>query len=90
MNDLLTGLPGAHRSEELLAQVAVPAPLAADAPPGGQYSRAALAMALGLVLFADLLARVPSGARYVARQQQGRQVVFDHGAVRTAHRPESG
>ncbi|MGH3672941.1 MAG: 2-oxoadipate dioxygenase/decarboxylase family protein, partial [Pseudonocardiaceae bacterium] len=42
------------------------------------------AMALGLVLFEDLLARVPSGARYVAGQQQrGRRIVFDHGAVRT-------
>jgi hypothetical protein len=41
-------------------------------------------MALDLVLFDDLLARVPSGARYVASQrEQGRQVVFDHGAVRT-------
>lgn len=44
---------------------------------------------MSLVLFEDLLARVPSGARYVA-SQRGRRVVFDHGAVRTVDWPETG
>ena len=80
MNELLTRLVGAHRCAELLTQVHVPPQVASGDQPG----RATVAMALGLVLFEDLLARVPSGARYVAAQrEQGRRVVFDHGAVRT-------
>ena len=43
-----------------------------------------LAQALNLLLFRDLLARVPTGQRYVAEcVSEGRQVVFDHGALRT-------
>jgi uncharacterized glyoxalase superfamily metalloenzyme YdcJ len=43
------------------------------------------------VLLDDLLARVPTGARYVARQRkQGRRLVYDHGAVRTVDGPETG
>ncbi|MGH3694711.1 MAG: 2-oxoadipate dioxygenase/decarboxylase family protein [Pseudonocardiaceae bacterium] len=86
MNELLTRLVGPHRSETLLTQVAVAPQLAGDEPAA---SRAAVAMALGLVLFEDLLARVPSGARYVAGQRE-RQIVFDHGAVRTVDWPETG
>ncbi len=86
MNELLTRLVGSHRCTTLLTQVAVAPQLAGDQP---APSRAAVAMALGLVLFEDLLARVPSGARYVAGQR-GRQVVFDHGAVRTVDWPETG
>ncbi len=86
MNELLTRLIGGRRCETLLTQVAVPPMPAGDEP---APSRAAVAMALGLVLFEDLLARVPSGARYVAGQR-GRQIVFDHGAVRTVDWPETG
>ena len=67
MNELLTRLTSAQRCAELLAQVAVPPRLAGDKQP---CDRAAVAMALGLVLFEDLLARVPSGARYVASQRE--------------------
>ncbi|MGH3835130.1 MAG: 2-oxoadipate dioxygenase/decarboxylase family protein [Pseudonocardiaceae bacterium] len=89
MNELLTRLVGAQRCQGLLAQVAVPPQLAGNDQ--GQCARAAVAMALGLVLFEDLLARVPSGARYVASQRErGRQVVFDHGAVRTVDWRETG
>jgi hypothetical protein len=91
MNELLTRLVGSQRCEQLLANVAVPSQLASDEQSRGQLRRAAVAMALSLVLFEDLLARVPSGARYVAsQQQQGRQIVFDHGAVRTVDWPETG
>jgi Domain of unknown function (DUF1338) len=84
MKALLTTLVGAQRCEQLLAEVLVPPQLAGDGQPQGRLGRAEVAMALGLVLFGDLLARVPSGARYVASQRErGRQVVFDHGAVRT-------
>ena len=49
-----------------------------------EVSRAVFAMALNVVLFDDLLARVPSGAAYVAdRIAAGGSVFFDHGALRT-------
>ncbi len=54
----------------------------------GLVSRAQLAQALGLVLFHQLMARVPTGQAYVSEvRAQGRQVVFDHGAVRTVASP---
>jgi Domain of unknown function (DUF1338) len=89
MNELLTRLVGRQRREALLAQVAVPPGFAGDDQL--RLTRAAVAMALGLVLFDDLLARVPSGARYVTSQRdRGRRVVFDHGAVRTVDWLETG
>jgi Domain of unknown function (DUF1338) len=51
---------------------------------GNEVPRAVLAQALNLLLFRDLLARVPTGKRYVSEAvSQGRQIVFDHGALRT-------
>jgi hypothetical protein len=51
---------------------------------GGDVSRAVLAQAMNLLLFRDLLARVPTGRRYAAEcLSEGRQIVFDHGALRT-------
>ncbi|HSL08174.1 MAG TPA: DUF1338 family protein [Pseudonocardiaceae bacterium] len=99
MNELLTRIVGAQRCAELLAQVAVPPQLAAlqglptpvPSTSNAPQRRATAAMAMSLVLFEDLLARVPSGARYVASQRErSRQVVFDHGAVRTVDWPETG
>jgi hypothetical protein len=89
MNELLTRLVGPQRCEHLLADVAVPPQLCSDERP--RTSRAAVAMAMSLALFDDLLPRVPSGARYVASQrEQDRQIVFDHGAVRTVDWHETG
>ncbi|MGH4009335.1 MAG: 2-oxoadipate dioxygenase/decarboxylase family protein [Pseudonocardiaceae bacterium] len=99
MNELLTRIVGPKRCDQLLAQVAVPPQLAAlqglptpvPSTSNDPQPRAAVAMVMSLVLFEDLLARVPSGARYVASQRErGRQVVFDHGAVRTVDWPETG
>jgi len=51
-------------------------------------TRAQAAMALNAVLFAQLLDRVPTAARYVgAVFAAGRQVCFDHGALRTIDGP---
>lgn len=51
---------------------------------GNAVSRAVLAKALNLLLFRDLLGRVPSGRRYVEEcVAQGGKIVFDHGALRT-------
>jgi hypothetical protein len=91
MDEVLRQAVGPERSDELLATVKVPAELAGDEQPRGQVSRAGLAMVLGLVLLDDLVSRVPTGARYVAAQrEQGRQLVYDHGAVRTVDGPETG
>lgn len=57
-------------------------------PAGELISRAELAMALNVVLFADLLARVPTAARHVAEvRAKGNRIVFDHGAMRTIDGP---
>lgn len=50
----------------------------------GEITRAGVAMALGISLFARLLEGVPTGAAYVDdRLAAGGQVCFDHGAIRT-------
>jgi len=50
--------------------------------------RAAFAIALNAILFAGLLDRVPTGARYVASvAARGARVRFDHGALRTIDGP---
>lgn len=47
-------------------------------------SRAEIALALNLILFHDLLTRVPSGKQYVTEcLRSGHPIVFDHGALRT-------
>jgi len=47
-------------------------------------SRAEVAQAMNMVLFSDLLERVPEGAAYVNdAKAMGRKIVFDHGALRT-------
>lgn len=56
---------------------------------GDTVSRAAFAMTMNIILFHDLLARVPTGAAYVAdRLTKGGRVLFDHGALRTIRFPE--
>lgn len=55
---------------------------------GDRVSRAEAAMALNALLFADLIARVPTAAAYVARvRAKGGKVHFDHGALRTIDGP---
>ena len=68
---------GETGSDAALATLAIDATLLAET--GSSVSRVAAAMALNVVLFDDLLRRVPSGARYAAR----RGICFDHGALRT-------
>ncbi len=47
-------------------------------------ARASFAMALNVVLFADLIRRSPTGAAYVADiEAAGGRIFFDHGALRT-------
>lgn len=51
---------------------------------GDTVSQAELAQAMNMVLFSDLLKRVPEGAQYVDDAIRiGRKINFDHGALRT-------
>ena len=75
------------RTEAAFDALAIPAEFAEVT--GDRVPRAVFAMALATVLFDDLLARVPSGARYVAgRRAAGGHILFDHGALRTIRFPE--
>ena len=56
---------------------------------GTEVDRTILAAALNIVLFCELLQRVPSGAAYVAeRRGAGERIRFDHGALRTVRFPD--
>lgn len=73
---------GRARAEALVSSVEIDAALLRA--PTATVSRAELAQALNLLLFDDLLRRVPAGALYVLdRVRRGGKVVHDHGAVRT-------
>ncbi len=79
---LLEGAVGPHRAEALFGAVAVPEPLLVAE--GETVPRAVLAMAMDLLLFEDVLVRVPDARAYVLDQvRNGRRVVYDHGALRT-------
>jgi hypothetical protein len=55
----------------------------------GRVSRICFAAALNAVLFDGVLARVPTGAAFVADQRErGERIRFDHGALRTIRFPE--
>lgn len=77
---------GAASAERALQALAIDDRLLAE--DGERVTRAAFAMALGVVLFDGLLGRVPSGAAYVAeRVAAGERITFDHGALRTIRLP---
>ncbi len=79
---LVAGIVGRARAGALMTAVEVDAAL--FRPPSDTVSRAELAQALNLLLFDDVLRRVPAGALYVLdRVRRGGKVVHDHGAVRT-------
>ena len=72
---------GRERGEYLLSVLAVDPRLAYS---GTELDRATVAMALNVLLFSDLLDRVPTAAGYVQRvAEDGGRVCFDHGALRT-------
>lgn len=56
-----------------------------------EVSRAQLSMSLFLVLYADLLERVPHAKKYFERHKlEERTILFDHGAVRTVLHDRNG
>jgi len=72
----------AHRRDALLKALHLSPQLLVEE--GKVISRAVLTIAINLLLFNDLLERVPTGNRYVQEATAlGRRIVFDHGALRT-------
>lgn len=60
-------------------------------PRSESVGRAELAQALNMLLFEDVVRRVPMAGAYVGDAvRQGRKLVFDHGALRTVAGPDCG
>jgi hypothetical protein len=78
----LEAVVGAGRSNRLFQILTVPPALIAETGP--TISRAGIAQALNMMLFEDLLERVPDARSYAEDcLREGRKIMHDHGAVRT-------
>jgi len=78
----LDNLIGAERTKRLFNVLVVNPVLIEDS--GSRISRAKLAQALNMLLFEDLIKRVPAANIYVEHcLRNGRTIMHDHGAVRT-------
>jgi hypothetical protein len=88
LKSLLAAVVGSVDAERLFKTLHVPPSLTTE---GGVVSRAHVAQAMNMVLFNDLLTRVPSGRSYVEETlAAGGKVNFDHGALRTVAWPDNG
>ena len=82
LRQLLESIAGPDRTDRLFRVLVIHPDLVSD--PGPRASRAVLAQALNMLLFEDLLKRVPAAEIYVQHSiAKGRTVMHDHGAVRT-------
>lgn len=82
---LVSAVLSPERGEAALASLRVRSELLGS---GEAVSRAGVAMALNVLLFVDLLDRVPSARAYVADAVKGGGAIcFDHGALRTIGGP---
>ncbi len=82
LREVLGKIIGTDRTEHLFKLLVIHPEIAAA--PGPQVSRAVLAQALNMLLFEDLLRRVPTAKTYADYTLgKGRQILHDHGAVRT-------
>ena len=82
LRDVLTKVVGSERAAHLLEVLVVPEALAAES--GERISRAGIAQALNMMLFENLLGRVPDARLYAGDcVRDGRKILHDHGAVRT-------
>ena len=82
LTELLCLTMGQEPAHAALGTLDIPDMFANSA--SSEVRRETCAMALGIMLFADLLERVPSGRGYVEGEAAaGRKVIFDHGALRT-------
>lgn len=81
---LVSGVLGKPATDWLQLHVEIPARLEDFLWSEEAIHRAWVAQALNLCLFHKLVENVPDGRLYVEEQaEQGRKVVFDHGAIRT-------
>ncbi len=91
---LLNACLGEARSGELMQLMHIPEVFHKGINPDPDQnlvSRAELAFALNMLLFRDLLERVPEGKAYTQDTlATGGRVFFDHGAVRTVALPRCG
>jgi hypothetical protein len=82
LRETLTQLVGDQRTNQLFSILVVDPALTEDSEP--RVSRAKIAQALNMLLFEDLIKRVPAAKLYVEHcQAHGNTVMHDHGAVRT-------
>src|ERR1700733_14969680 len=82
LREVLGKIIGTDRTEHLFKLLVIHPEI--TAAPGPQVSRAVLAQALNMLLFEDLLRRVPTAKTYADYTLgKGRQILHDHGAVRT-------
>jgi hypothetical protein len=89
LHKILDTVIGSQRTEHLFKALKIHPEIAAD--PGPQVSRAVLSQALNMLLFEDLLTRVPAAKTYVAHcLRDGKTILHDHGAVRTVALPGMG
>ena len=84
LSQVVEAVLGASPAAQTLSVLRISPALQGPADPAAPVARAVAAMALNVLLFYDLLTRVPTAAAYVAdRRRDGAGVVFDHGALRT-------
>ncbi len=89
LDALLEAACGAGTAQQLVKLMNVPASMERCDP--GVATRAELAQALNMTLFAGLLERVPTGRAYTDDVvREGARVRFDHGALRTVRWPHCG
>ena len=86
LETLLSATVGARRARNLTIAIVTPPDL--QRAPIEVVSRAELAMALAVLLFEDLLHRVPMARAYLEENvRRGQALEFDHGALRTVLAP---
>jgi len=82
LRNLLEAIVGPERSDRLFRILVIHPDLSSDSGP--RISRSVLSQALNMLLFEDLVERVPAAEKYVQHcLDQNRTVMHDHGAVRT-------
>jgi hypothetical protein len=87
--NLVEKIAGMKQAEWLTNVMSIPAGFSVWE--SGWVSRKELAQALNMLLFADLLARVPTGRRYTEEvAARGGKVFHDHGALRTVRWKHNG
>ena len=85
LQTLLEASSSPERAGRLLKTLVVPVELLGSrSATDSEAPRAAIAQALNMLLFEDLVARVPAAGAYVERcLASGKTIFHDHGAVRT-------